>query len=335
MPSNSLAFVQPSTAWLPQQSLGTSQAAHPSSHHGAADAVRGWSNPAESRRQHKSQWSQESAWRAGAASAVAAGVFSMRQSKRRTARMPAGSKSAIARRAAAPMGGEPDFPVLEGLRRKGSDLPGAPGESGQENFEPIAEFRAIRDNTVGSWGFLDDEEFAIRIVTVFGGAFVPGLAFMSAVFPFTDTAGGLALKNVVADFFFAAFISSVAVLGVLLYMAQQWSTVDKALRKEKYTVEYDPTAKMDYTSGPGGAYSYQQVKSQKAVQRDRLIAEYDVEPALNRLRTFLAASVVAVLVMPAVGSSMGAEMKLAPPEEEEVPKLGDTGRLWRLTQLGR
>ena len=71
--------------------------------------------------------------------------------------------------------------------------------------------------------------------------------------------------------------------------------MDRALRKEKFTVEYDPTAKMDYTSGPGGAYSYEQVKSKKAVQRDQLIAQYDVDPALTRVRSYLAASLLASL----------------------------------------
>jgi len=155
---------------------------------------------------------------------------------------------------------------------------------------------------------------------VFAGACVPGLAFMSAVFPFADTAGGLAFKNIVADVFFAMFIGALVVVGILLYMAQQWTEVDKGLRKSKFAVEYDPTAKMDYTSGPGGAYSYQQVKSKKVAERDKLISQYDVEPAIARIRSFLAASLLAALVTPALGSSLGAEMKLAPPQED-VPTL--------------
>jgi len=249
---------------------------------------------------------------AAAAAAVAVGVASKNRSRRRGGRI---------RRMATPYGGpDPEFPVLENLRRKGSDMPGAPGEQGSENFEPIAEFKAIKENPVGSWGFLDDMDFAKRTATLFAAAFLVGAVFMSWVFPPLDASVGLVVKNLLADAFFAAGIGAVVVVTAILYMGQQWSNVDRALRKEKFTVEYDPTAKMDYTSGPGGAYSYEQVKTTKAAQRDRLIAEYDVEPALTRVRSYLAASLLASLAMPALGSSMGAEMNMAPPEDPTTDK---------------
>lgn len=225
------------------------------------------------------------------------------------------------RLAATPYGGsEPEFPVLENLRRKGSDMPCAPGEQGSENFEPIAEFKAIKENPIGNWGFLDDTDFLQRTGLLFGAASLVGVLFMSLVFPPFDASVGVVTANVLADFFFAAGLGAVVVTAALLYMGQQWSNVGRALRKSKFTVEYDPTAKMDYTSGPGGAYSYEQVKSQKAADRDRLIAEYDVEPALTRLRSYLAATLLASLALPAVGSSMGAQMSMAPEEDPNESK---------------
>jgi len=73
---------------------------------------------------------------------------------------------------------------------------------------------------------------------------------------------------------------------------------------------------MDFGSGAGGAYSYNQVKTQEDIDRDRLLANYETEPAIGRIRVYLLATLPAIATSLAGSATLG-EIRKATEEEED------------------
>uniref|UniRef100_A0A7S4STS9 Uncharacterized protein n=1 Tax=Alexandrium monilatum TaxID=311494 RepID=A0A7S4STS9_9DINO len=206
---------------------------------------------------------------------------------------------------------------LAAVSRAARPRESAAAEAAKE-FEPVAEYRALKDDMLSSWGFLGDQDFAIRALAVFIAGLVPGISFGAAVFPLrSEETGELLVRNTVAASLLGAFLALCLLLAVIYRLAGQWDSVNKLLQRRAYYVEYDPTKKMDYGSGSGGAYSFKQAKSEKEMERDRLLAEYETEPAVSRLRVYLLGTLAAAGSAIAGSLSVGGEIGLAREEEEE------------------
>jgi len=186
-----------------------------------------------------------------------------------------------------------------------------------KEFEPVSEYRALKEDTLASWGFLNDQDFALRVLAVFAVGLVPGVAFGVAVFPAQNEDGELLVRNIAAASLLGAFLALCLLLAVVFRLAGQWDSVNKLLQRKRYFVEYDPTKKLDYGSGSGGAYSFTQTKAQKDVDRDRLLAQYETEPVVSRLRVYLVGTLAATVSAFAGSVSVGGEIGLAKEEEEE------------------
>lgn len=186
------------------------------------------------------------------------------------------------------------------------------------DFEPIAEYNELRDNVIGSWGFLADNEFAMRLAGVFVPLFLLALVITSGVYPPVDEEDGeLLVRNIFASGLFASVVGLIVVFVVLLAIALQWDRVNKVLLQRSFTVE---GRSMDQSSGDGGYYGYDQVKTDKDARRDKLLSNYETEPALRRVRFYLLGTAVATAAAWVGGSAVCGEMRMAPPIEEGEEK---------------
>mmetsp|Transcript_18460 Transcript_18460/g.50688 ORF Transcript_18460/g.50688 Transcript_18460/m.50688 type:complete len:312 (+) Transcript_18460:59-994(+) len=194
-----------------------------------------------------------------------------------------------------------------------------------EDFEPVSEYRVLKEDFIGGWGALVDEELAVRLLGLFGAGLLPGLSLASAVFPVTrPETGELLPRNVAASGLFGAGLSMLVVVAVLVYILGQWDTVHKALLKTSYVVE---GRSPDQRFSDGGFYSYVQEKSEQTLRRDRLLAAYSTEPVLGRVRRYLIGGLAATALMWTGGSLVGGEFVQEEPPEQEDDAPDEYGRV--------
>lgn len=204
---------------------------------------------------------------------------------------------------------------------------------GVEDFEPINVYKKLKEDFIGAWGSLGDGDFALRLFGIFIVGVVPGATFGNAVFQTDDPeTGQLVPRNAAAAALLASTIGFSVLLLILVFLAFRWDEVNKLLQRSKYVVEYDPTTKMDFGSGSGGAYSYTQVKTQEDIDRDRLLATYETEPAIGRIRVYLLATLPAIATSLAGSATLGEIRKAAPEEEEEGEEAALVDGTWKFVK---
>lgn len=182
-----------------------------------------------------------------------------------------------------------------------------------EDFSAISEYKALKGNFLGSWGFLDEDQFVLRMLGLFGVNALAGLVFIAAVYPPNS------LANVAVDGLFGVAISFTLSFAILLFILRQWDMVNRMLRKGSYVVE---GRSPDQRFGDGGAYAYTEAKSKRETRRDRLLAGYVTEPVVSRLRVYVTASLALSATSWAGGAFVGGEMSIAEEEEEEEQENG-------------
>lgn len=186
-----------------------------------------------------------------------------------------------------------------------------------EDLAPFKEFQMLKTDPLCSWGFLSEQDLFLRFAGVFGSVFILGIFLTTSIFPPTSLEGALVLRNVLAAVLYSGFGALVFVLLITIAIARRWDIVNKGLARGAYVIEYDPTKQMNYDSGSGGAYAYKKTKSKKDQERDKLLADYETEPVVSRLRLYLLQSFGASLVCLISGIAVGGETRLAAEEEEE------------------
>jgi hypothetical protein len=201
---------------------------------------------------------------------------------------------------------------------------------GVEEFEPINVYKKLKADFIGAWGSLGDGDFALRLFGIFVVGLVPGAYFGNLVFQTDDPeTGQLVPINAAAAALVASTIGFSFLLMILVVLAFKWDEVNKLLQRSQYVVEYDPTQKMDFGSGSGGAYSYNQVKTQEDIDRDRLLANYETEPAIGRIRVYLLATLPAIATSLAGSATLGEIRKAAPEKEEEGDNVALVDGAWK------
>lgn len=176
-----------------------------------------------------------------------------------------------------------------------------------EDFSAIAEYKNLKDNALSSWGFLEEKDFGVRIIGLFGVNFLVGLALESQVFPPNSFA------NIVVGGLFGIAIAFTLLFTVLLFITRDWDAVNKMLLRRSYVVEQRKSLSM----GDGGAYAYKQMKSKKDARRDKLLAGYVTDPVTGRLRIYTFASLLLSVTTWGGGSYVGGEMSMQAEGQEE------------------
>eukprot|EP00930_Biecheleria_cincta_P037386 TRINITY_DN25659_c0_g1_i1.p1 TRINITY_DN25659_c0_g1~~TRINITY_DN25659_c0_g1_i1.p1 ORF type:complete len:205 (-),score=28.70 TRINITY_DN25659_c0_g1_i1:103-717(-) len=175
----------------------------------------------------------------------------------------------------------------------------------------------LKADPLCSWGFLNEQDFLLRFAGMFGIAFTLGFCLTCSIFPPTSVEGSLVLRNILADVMYSCVGAFVFVLLLTIAIARRWDAVNKGLARGSYVIEYDPTKQMNYDSGGGGAYAYKKTKSKKDQERDKLLADYETEPVVSRLRVYLLQSFGASAVCLAAGIAAGGEARIAEDEDED------------------
>jgi len=176
-----------------------------------------------------------------------------------------------------------------------------------EDFSAIAEYKNLKANALTSWGFLEESDFSLRLLGLFGVNLLLGLALESQVYPPNSFA------NVVVGGLFGVAIAFSLLFFVLLIIIRPWDSVNKMLLRKSYVVE----ARKDYAMGDGGAYAYNQVKTKRDARRDRLLAGYTTGPVLSRLRVYTLAAFALSVTTWGGGAVVGGEMDMQKDVEEE------------------
>lgn len=193
---------------------------------------------------------------------------------------------------------------------------------------PIREFQGMKGDPINSWGFVGDLDFSYRAAAVFGTGFLGGSLFVAQVFPpvFPEDPE-IVIENVAAIGLYGSFIAFSLVLVSMYLLLTKWDGVGRRLRNSLFVVEFDPTPGLNFDSGGAGAYSYKQQKAQDEIERDRLLADLEVEPSLRRTRSYALGALACAIVGVAGGSLVDAEMAIVdePPEtqqsQEEDPEM--------------
>jgi len=186
-------------------------------------------------------------------------------------------------------------------------------------FDPIIEYKRVQEDPIGSWSFLEDGEFATRILGVAGVAFLPSLLLTTIVYPPTDEEGVI-FQNMFASFAYAFAIASAVTFLLLLRIGGLLDPLNKNLLAKSYVVEdsRDSRQRGSMSPGDGGFYSEVRTKPEDERQRDKLLGEYTTAPAMTRLRKYLVGSIACLAVGWVGGGFSGAEMRAdMEPEEEE------------------
>jgi len=177
-----------------------------------------------------------------------------------------------------------------------------------EDFSAIAEYKNLKDNPLVSWGFLEEQEFLVRIFGLFAVNLVIGLGLCFQIYPPSS------FSNVVVGGLFGVAIAFSLMFGILLLITRDWDKVNKMLLKKSYVVE----ARKDNAMGDGGAYAYNQVKTKRDARRDRLLAGYVTDPVVGRLRVYTLAAFALSATTWGGGAVVGGEMSMEQEEEEEM-----------------
>lgn len=183
-------------------------------------------------------------------------------------------------------------------------------------LDPMLRYQRLKDDFFGSWNFVSDGDFAVRIVGVFAFGFLLSTALLVNIYPpLDDETGDIAFNNIAASFLFGCGSSFLGVVGFLVWLGGNVDSVNRLLRAKAIVMEVDPTE--DRSSGTMGYYTTQNKKTKQDVKRDKLVAVYATEPALSRVRTYLLGALVCSVVAWTGGGSVGGEMRLAAADEEE------------------
>ena len=189
-------------------------------------------------------------------------------------------------------------------------------------FDPIEEYRRVQEDPIGSWGFLDDGEFATRIVTCSAVAFLPALLLTTVVFPPADEEG-IVFENMVASFSYAFALSLSFTFLLLLRVGGLLDPLNKNLLAKSYVVEDSRDQRSQRSLlGTGGYYAEVRTKPEDERQRDKLLGEYTTAPAMARLRKYLLGAIALAALGWTVGALSGAEMRQNLEREEEEQACG-------------
>ncbi|CAK9107779.1 unnamed protein product [Durusdinium trenchii] len=200
------------------------------------------------------------------------------------------------------------LPVLAAVRRR------AKPKRRESAFDPIAEYKRVQSDPLGSWGFLEEEEFAQRMASFTAVAFVPSILLSVTVFPPSDEEG-IFLPNMLAAFAYGLGLTMAVSFLLLLRISSLLDPLNKGLKATSYLVE-DSRNKRSLP-GDGGYYSEVRQKTKEEVQRDQLLGEYQTNPAMGRLRKYLVGAAALSVLGWVLGSISGGEMSLNEDEEDE------------------
>lgn len=181
-------------------------------------------------------------------------------------------------------------------------------------FDPIVEYKRVQDDPLGSWGFLEEDEFTKRIVSFAAVAFVPSLLLSVAVFPPSDE-DGIFLPNMVAAFSYGLGVCMAVTFILLLRISSFVDPLNKNLKATSYVVEDSRSQRS--LAGDGGYYSERRKKTNDEIQRDQLLGEYQTGPAMGRLRKYLLGTACLSALGWILGGTSGGEMSLRDDEDEE------------------
>ena len=216
--------------------------------------------------------------------------------------------------------------AFRGSRRvRGLVLRRAKKKREETEFDPIVEYRRVQEDPIGSWGFLEDGEFASRILACAAGSFLPGLLLTTLVYPLADQ-DGVIVENMVASFFYAVAISLTFTFLVLLRIGGLLDPLNKNLLAKSYIVEdsRDQRSQRSFSPGDGGYYAVERVKPEAELKRDQLLGQYETAPAMARLRKYLVGSMALLALGWTAGALSGAEMRrdFEPEEDEQACGVG-------------
>lgn len=184
----------------------------------------------------------------------------------------------------------------------------------QSAFDPIVEYKRVQEDPLGSWGFLEEDDFARRIVSFAAVAFVPSLLLSVAVFPPSDE-DGIFLPNMLAAFSYGVGLTMAVTFILLLRISSFVDPLNKNLKATSYVVEDSRSQRS--LAGDGGYYMERRQKTSDEIQRDQLLGEYQTGPAMSRLRKYLLGAAAVSALGWIVGSVSGGEMSLREDEEDE------------------
>lgn len=184
----------------------------------------------------------------------------------------------------------------------------------QSAFDPIVEYKRVQEDPLGSWGFLEEDEFTKRVVSFAAVAFVPSLLLSVAVFPPSDE-DGVFLPNMLAAFSYGVGLTMAVTFILLLRISSFVDPLNKNLKATSYVVEDSRSQRS--LAGDGGYYMERRQKTSDEIQRDQLLGEYQTGPAMSRLRKYLLGAAAVSALGWIVGSVSGGEMSLREDEEDE------------------
>ena len=190
-------------------------------------------------------------------------------------------------------------------------------------FDPIVEYRRVQEDPIGSWSFLEDGEFATRVMTFSAVAFLPSLLLTTVVFPLVDEEG-IILENMVAAFFYGFAIALTCTFLLLLRIGALLDPLNKNLLAKSYIVEdsRDQRSQRSFSPGDGGYYAVKRVKPEDERQRDKLLGEYTTAPAMGRLRKYVVGSLALLALGWTGGALSGAEMSREMEQEQDEQACG-------------
>ena len=181
--------------------------------------------------------------------------------------------------------------LIKGLRSK--DAP-----------DPVAEFRALRDDPLASWCFLNDAQSSQRAALALAIAFLPSFGLVSKLFPIASETGELLPRNILSDVLYSASLACSVVVATLLWIGYKQVKVNQLLRERSIYFEI----------GGGGYYLKQ--KSKDALRKDALIQRYETAPGIARLRRYVLSGLVAAAAGTGAGLVTGGEIRRIEQEED-------------------
>eukprot|EP00439_Symbiodinium_sp_Y106_P084651 s662_g26.t1 len=193
----------------------------------------------------------------------------------------------------------------------------------ETEFDPIVEYRRVQEDPIGALSFLEDGEFATRVLACSAAAFLPALLLTTIVFPPADE-DGIIFQNMIASFFYAIALAFFFTFLLLLRIGGLLDPLNKNLLAKSYIVEdsRDQKSQRNFGPGDGGYYSEVRVKPEDERQRDKLLGEYTTAPAMARLRKYLLGSIALLALGWTGGALSGAEMRQDLEREEEEGACG-------------
>ncbi|CAJ1459872.1 unnamed protein product [Effrenium voratum] len=185
-------------------------------------------------------------------------------------------------------------------------------------YDPIVEYRRVQEDPIGSWGFLEDDEFAKKMLGFSSVSFLISLVLSTTVFPVSNEEGIL-LPNMAAAFCYALGLGMATTFVLLLRVSSFVDPLNKNLKARSFIVEdrRDPNTRRAFSPGDGGFYSERVQKSTDEIQRDKLLGEYQTGPAMARLRKYLLGAFGLSVLGWVSGSFTGGEMGIREDADEE------------------